>query len=189
VASRAAIEEMPPDLRERRPRREVVRWRFQGRAPSDVVPLPGMGAYYVHEYGRAFVVSALELADYPDGSGVRGPQWHLSISGRGKHGRVERPDEKRVRQVLRDFGLEGAEEDNHHPGHARHFWLPVDLARRVTCECKETEETIVEPDGYRWTNPTDGGCRGCELEVLIAKPCPIHKPASARAGRERSRRG
>lgn len=42
------------------------------------------------------------------------------------------------------------------PGRARHFWL--DRGRKVQpeCECKRTEETVVEPDGYRWQRPKGG---------------------------------
>jgi hypothetical protein len=121
--------------------------------------------------GSFTVISALEIADYPDGQG-KGPQWHISISlvwtqdGRGRPSVVS--------GVLRSFGMTAAEEDNHHPGAARHFWMPVDPSRRVDCECKTTEVTIVEPDGYKWTNPTDGPCRGCEFEKLMGQPCTIH---------------
>lgn len=130
--------------------------------------------------GSFTVISALELAKYPDGPGV-GPQWHISISqawtpeGNGR-ARV-------VSGVLRSFGMSRAEEDNHHPGQARHFWLPVDPAHRVDCECKETEVTIVEPDGYRWTNPTDAPCRGCEFEELLGAPCSIHAERTGAAGK------
>lgn len=127
-------------------------------------------AYSVWETRRGVrVISALQLADLPDGSGEIGPQWHISISNKGK-----RP--KTTFTTLRAFGMAGAEEDNHHPGIARHFWMPVDPARRVDCECKEVEETIVEPDGYRWQNPKegDGECRGCEFERMMGKRCPIH---------------
>ena len=36
-------------------------------------------------------------------------------------------------------------------------------------------KTIVEPDGYTYTTPHDEvECRGCDLERLIGKPCPMH---------------
>jgi hypothetical protein len=117
------------------------------------------------------VISSLVDADLPDGSGV-GPQWHVSVSARGK-----RPDDRQVRRALKAFGLVGAEEDNHHPGIARHFWRPVDPAHRVDCKCKATEEIITEADGYRWTNPktsTTETCRGCDIAPVTGKPCPIH---------------
>jgi hypothetical protein len=124
---------------------------------------------------RAILVcSALENAEAPDGRGDAIPQWHVSISKRH-----EPPTLKVARDVLRDFGMLDAEEDNHHPGHARHFFLPVDPSRRVDCECKATEKTIIEPDGYKWTTPVDGTCRGCELEALIGRPCSLHGVARA----------
>ncbi len=75
----------------------------------------------------------------------------------------------------------GAEEDNHHPGNARHFWRPLDPSHRVDCECKEDEVLVTDADGYRWTNPQDGEpCRGCDFESLTGKPCPLHTMRSDR---------
>lgn len=118
--------------------------------------------------GPIMVMSELVDAEYPDGSG-HGPQWLVSISSKGK-----RPKPKQVRRALRAFGMVGAEEDQHHPGIARHFWRPLDPARRVDCQCKVDEETIEDGDGYRWTTPVDGPCRGCEYRELTGSPCPIH---------------
>lgn len=123
------------------------------------------------------VCSALENADYPAGGG-RGPQWHLSVSLVMRPTPTTRPGRPEVRRTLRAFDLVGAEEDNHHPGIARHFWRPVDPARRVGCECKATEKVITERDGYRWTNPTDGPCRGCEISQLTGVACPLHTEAA-----------
>lgn len=124
----------------------------------------------VFHHGDITVISSLVDAEYPDGNGT-GPQWHVSLSFKGK-----RPKEHHVRRALRAFGMVGAEEDNHHPGVARHFWRPVDPTRRVDCQCKEDEDVIVEPDGYTWTNPNDGSpCRGCELQKLLPhRRCPLH---------------
>lgn len=131
--------------------------------------------------GPILVLSALENAEYPDGDGT-GPQWHLSISNLGK-----RPKPKHVRRALRAFGMAGAELDNHEPGVAEHYWLPVDPARRVDCQCKEDEDTIVEPDGKTWTNPkpeSGEACRGCAYERTFGRPCPIHaEGAEGRDGR------
>jgi len=118
--------------------------------------------------GTTVVISSLENAELPDRSGV-GPQWQISVSRMGK-----RPKPHDVRRALRAFGMVGAEEDNHHPGVARHFWVPVDAAHRVDCQCKEDEHMVTEPDGYQWTNPKDGPCRGCELAELTGSPCPLH---------------
>ena len=121
--------------------------------------------------GRLRVISSLIDAELPDGSGV-GLQWHVSISRRGK-----RPKPPELARAQRAFGCVGWEEDNHHPGNARHYFRPVDPSKRVDCECKANETVVVEPDGYRWTNPTDEPCRGCELQELLGelgKPCPLH---------------
>lgn len=118
--------------------------------------------------GRLSVISTLINAELPRGTGI-GPQWHVSVSRFGK-----RPKPHELARAQRAFGIVGWEEDNHHPGHARHFFRPVDPAHRVACECKTTETIHVEPDGYRWTNPTDAPCRGCEYWAQHGKPCPIH---------------
>lgn len=123
--------------------------------------------------GPLVAVSSLVSAELPDRSGV-GLQWHVSFS----HS-TRRPTDKDLRRALRAFGMVGAEEDNHHPGRARHFWRPVDARHRVECECKTSEETITEPDGYRWTNPRAGAgaCRGCAIAPLMGRPCPVHSRA------------
>jgi len=122
--------------------------------------------------GPIFVLSELVVAEYPDGNG-HGPQWLVSVSAAGK-----RPKPKQVRKTLRAFGMVGAELDTHHPGVAKHYWSPVDPEHRVDCQCKVDEETVREPDGYTWTTPADGECRGCELEQLTGAPCPLHAGSS-----------
>ena len=118
--------------------------------------------------GTVLVISSIIDAELPDGSGV-GLQWHVSISSMGK-----RPKQHQVAKALRDFGLVGAEEDNHHPGNARHFWRPVDPAHRVDCECKTTETLVKERDGYTYSE-RHGVCAGCELERVTGKPCTEHR--------------
>lgn len=122
------------------------------------------------QYGPTCVLSALVDAELPDKSGT-GPTWHISVSRMGK-----RPKDHDLRRALRAFQMQEAEEDNHHPGNARHFFLSVDPAHRTDCECKETEDRLTEPDGYRWQNPKPGHgeCRGCELAQVTGRPCPIH---------------
>lgn len=159
--------------------------------PDAKAPHPGWGRYgshavdgvpfvvWHHVRSGAVVLSGVAIADYPDGSGEKGPQWHVSISVSGR-----RATKAECERALRAFDLVGAEEDNHHPGVARHFWRPVDPARRVDCECKENEVVHVDPaDGYTWTNPPEAGeCRGCELAKLVPRlPCPLHpvKPEGA----------
>jgi hypothetical protein len=127
-------------------------------------PLPGARAW---QLGRTCVLSSLAMMELPRG-GV-GPTWLISIS---RQGRRPQPDD--IERALRAFGMVGAEEDNHHPGNARHFFMPVDPSQRVDCECKATETVIADTDGYTWTNPKDGPCRGCELQASLGKPCPLH---------------
>ena len=132
----------------------------------------------VYKRGALRVLSALsdmQLPGQPDGT--TGPTFHVSVSQRGGS-LVSDADLKRVR---RDFGMLEAEEDNHHPGRARHLMLPADPRHRVACECKTDEETIVT-DGYAWTNPKDATpetCRGCEYEGMHGNPCPVHRAVSA----------
>lgn len=140
------------------------------RAPWPTHPAPANASAW--QYGPLFVLSELVVAEYPDGAGV-GPQWLVSISASGK-----RPKPKQVRKALRAFGMVGAELDTHHPGVAVDYWRPVDPAHRVDCQCKADEATVREPDGYTWTTPADGDCRGCELEQLTGAPCPTHTGAS-----------
>ena len=138
-----------------------------------VGPLGDIGRRW--EAGPYVAISSLKIAVYPDGSGETGLQWHVSISRRGQ--RVPDAEMGPLRRMFFGADADQAEEDNHHPGVARHLWMPVDPGRRVDCECKVTEAVIVEPDGYTWTNPTDGPCRGCELERLTGAPCTLHRQA------------
>jgi|GEM_PF-2458543 len=151
-------------MREPQPRGHA--WRTM-RVPSSAWT-SGVISQSMWTDGRLSVVSSLINADLPDGSGV-GPQWYVSVSRFGK-----RPKPAELARAQRAFGIVGWEEDNHHPGHARHYFRPVDPAHRVECECKTSETTHVEPDGYRWTNPTDEPCRGCEFWAQHGNPCPIH---------------
>lgn len=126
--------------------------------------------------GPITVLSELALAQSAVNPAVNVPQWHVSITTKGK-----RPKPHHVRRALRAFGMVGGEEDNHYPGNARCFWLAVDPAHRADCECKDTEHTVVEADGYRWQNPEDDArCRGCEYEADFGRPCPVHGVAEAK---------
>lgn len=134
--------------------------------------LKGQACYRSHD--GLLVVSSRENAYLP-GSGeppLVGPQWLVSVS---RHGRGrDRPDDAQVRRVVDAFALPAFDEDNHHPGVARHLWCPVDERYRSACECKVTEIVVTDPDGYRWTTDSDGPCRGCEYEHIGHLPCPIH---------------
>ena len=99
--------------------------------------------------GNFRILSQIDNIELPKG-GI-GPQWIVSISRRGRR----RPTVKECRRLLRHFGMGSAEEDNHEKGIARKFWLPVDPAERVDCECKVDEEQVVEADGYTWSRPRE----------------------------------
>ena len=144
-------------------KRPGVEWT---RVPWPTSPAPATGSAW--RCGTLLVLSELAVAEYPDGDGS-GPQWLVSVSASGK-----RPKPKQVRKALRAFGMVGAEIDTHHPGVAKHYWIPVDPTHRVDCQCKVDEETVRESDGYTWTTSADGECRGCELESLTGAPCPRH---------------
>lgn len=127
-----------------------------------------------HRQTGLLVISALERAELPDGSGFA-PQWHVSVSHPGAAG--HRASDEECELVVRAFGLPAAEEDNHHPGRARHFWCPINESKRVDCQCKDDEDVLIESDGYTWTNPvnaTRAQCRGCEWERMSGEPCRIH---------------
>lgn len=100
------------------------------------------------------VVSTLNNGELPRGG--QGLSWHVSASTVG----ARRCNDRQLARVRRDFRMEAAEEDNHQPGIARNLFLSVDPAFRVTCECKETEVQILEPDGFRWSKAENGPLPG-----------------------------
>lgn len=140
------------------------------KAPKSQRWQPGgrLGHAQVWRRGPVLVLSELVTAFSPLNGEVI-DQWLVSVSRKGK-----RPGGKDVKKVLRDFDMPNAEEDNHHPGRARHFFLPVDPSHRVDCQCKSTETIHTEADGYTWANDNEGACRGCEYEFKFGVPCPIH---------------
>lgn len=82
------------------------------------------------------------------------PEYHLSISGL-KYMAVKnhRCSDSLARWALKQFGLDGWEEDNHVPGGlVRNWWRPVaDPLVGQECLCKETEPEIREDKGdYIW---------------------------------------
>jgi len=90
------------------------------------------------------VISAVEVPDRKIGF-----EYHISITKQG----IARCDSNAAKWVLKQFGLEGWEEDNHVPyGIARHFWRPVaENLVGMECKCKESEPVIIEDKGdYIW---------------------------------------
>lgn len=119
-------------------------------------------ASYSWTDGDVFVISTLDVVEV-FGEWTDVVQWHLSISCVGLR---RRPNTTEVKRVLKAFDLVGAEEDNHRPGIARHFWMPVVPEKRIPCECKATEIKIVEPDGFRWQCEPDKAELVAEQERL-----------------------
>lgn len=117
---------------------------------QSTVPIPSLpNSIFISAWrqGKFFAISELAMIGAPRDESRIIQQWIISISRKGNR----RPTIREVRRVLRDFNMWPAEEDNHERGQARKFWMPVDPAERVDCACKADEETVVEPDGYRWS--------------------------------------
>jgi hypothetical protein len=95
-----------------------------------------------------YVLSAVEVTA-TEGKVSKRPEYHISISRHLKSGRMTRVDGNEAKWVLKQFGLEGAEEDNHVPnGRVRNWWRTVATPLiGLECECKESEPAIVEDRG------------------------------------------
>ena len=100
------------------------------------------------------VFSAVEVANEP-GHFSKGPEYHISIS-KVDGARIARVDSHTAQWVLKQFGLEGSEEDNHVPGGVlRNFWRPVaEPIVGLECPCKADEPAIVEDKGDFVWRPT-----------------------------------
>lgn len=115
------------------------------RPSNPVIPFPCL------IFDSVLGVRVLSSVDFIDGdntpTGQPRYEHHLSISLRGG-----RAGPEVVRQVLADFGMVGANEDNHTgpAGVARHFWLPVVEGQQVECPCQANEPVHDEGGDYRW---------------------------------------
>ena len=129
--------------------------------------------------GPFLVISSLITTKHH--SGNVGPEWLISISRRRR--RSKRCKDREVRRLLRDFNMWPCEEDNHEAGIARKFWMPVDPAERGVCECKTTEEQVVEPDGYTWSRlkPTASSSPKTESQSAPSSEQPASGPRPAGA--------
>lgn len=106
---------------------------------------------WIHYGYDITVLSAVEVAVEKDGSS-NGPEYHLSVSkATWPNGRYTptRVDTNQAKWVLAEFGLDGAEEDNHVPhGVVRNFWRPVASGLvGKECQCKAEEVVIKEMKG------------------------------------------
>lgn len=107
---------------------------------------------WFHPSSEIQVISAVEVANDKDGSS-NGPEYHISVSRLrnplSRAPKPERVDTNDAKFVLAEFGVDGAEEDNHVPnGIARHFWRPVASGLvGKECKCKAEEVVIRENRG------------------------------------------
>lgn len=139
-----------------KPLRPISPGWIQGRNPPEWVSLGFDAETWFHPVSRLCVISAVEVAQ--DGDGIeRGPEYHISISKDTPTG-PKRCSGYEAREVLKQFGMEGAEEDNHVPGgRVRNFWKPVaENLIGLECACKADEPAIVEDKGdYVWRGVTN----------------------------------
>lgn len=124
-------------------------WAYGGPVhPAWTVNYPGQVWHY---QTGLIVISAVEVVSDPTEPDI-GPEYHLSISRKGS-----RCSRNEARFVVKAFGMEGAEEDNHVPGgFVRNFWRPVaeHLIGRQ-CPCKKHEPAMVEDRGeFTWRGIT-----------------------------------
>jgi len=116
----------------------------------DVLAKQGVKAYRL---GQIRVLSQLAFTLAGDGSGDSLLTWIVSVSQTGR----TCPTARSMKKVRAAFGMKDAEEDNHESGIARKLFMHVDPARRVDCECKEDEQTVVREDGYAYQTPHEVG--------------------------------
>lgn len=160
------------------PRQGFSRVRFRlGQGVGGSLDTINQGTTWRSHDGLAVISSCIDAELPGTDPPLPGPTWHLSVSTielRRTHS--ERPTNADLAHVADCFGLEAWEEDNHYPGVARHIWCPIDPAYRSDCSCKTTERNVVEPDGFTWTTPKDGPCRGCDYRRMHGSlyPCPLH---------------
>ena len=106
---------------------------------------------WIHYGHNVTVLTAVEVAVDKDGSS-NGPEYHISVSKAtwpGGRYTATRIDTNGAKWVLAEFGLDGAEEDNHVPnGVVRNFWRPVASGLvGKECRCKAEEVVIRENKG------------------------------------------
>ena len=102
---------------------------------------------FIHPASNLVVISSVEVASEPGMD--KGFEYHISISKQPPSGIAGRCTSDEAAWVLKQFNLEGSEEDNHVPhGIVRNFWRPVagNLVG-IECPCKAEEQEIKEDKG------------------------------------------
>jgi len=98
---------------------------------------------YYHPRLKIFVISAVEVAEKEIG-----PEFHISIS-KSVGNRPRRCSMAEAEMVLKQFGAEGAKEDNH-SSLIRSFWMPINESLvGIECDCKDDEAVVREGD-FEW---------------------------------------
>ncbi len=77
-------------------------------------------------------VSAISSTGWTRGGEGLPDHWEWLVSFSAKGG--TRVSNAQLDWILKDWGLEEAEEDNHEPGIARKFFMAIDPRYRVPCE-------------------------------------------------------
>jgi hypothetical protein len=124
------------------------------RTPSMGYPIRA----FFHNESSLAVLSAVEVMADEN----KGPEYHLSISKQTMSMGPRRCDSNEAKWVLEQFGLFGAEEDNHVPyGMVRNFWRTVaEPLIGEECACKATEPIVSENKGdFIWRPAPEKGPR------------------------------
>ena len=119
-------------------------WKLAGRVQAGVV-------YDNHETGIRVVSSVDSVERNPPGSGLHTPHFHVSATKWVAP--FQAPiicTDQDMEPTRRDFGMGGAEEDNHGKGAARHLWLECSRDVEPECPCKQDEERTVEGQRVRY---------------------------------------
>ncbi|MEL6715152.1 MAG: hypothetical protein AAFP86_15325, partial [Planctomycetota bacterium] len=96
-------------------------------------------------------ISSVDLAGEPE-LGIVVPSYHVSAVAFTPDGRTQRScTDAEFDRVREAFQMDGADEDNHGRGNARHLWLAVGARVETPCPCKEDEPTTA--DGPRLWRP------------------------------------
>ena len=115
-------------------------WELQPDPPHIIDQLNGYR--YVSPLGM-IVISSVHVVENATGGGVS-PHYHISISDNGKRAAGWIAD-----AVLKHFGAQDFEEDNHAPQKIiRSFWKPVS-GPVVECPCKDEVKPEIDGD-YIW---------------------------------------
>ena len=103
--------------------------------------------YYTDQMMTLSVISAVEVAVDKDNVD-RGPEYHISVARQSSAG-PQRCDSLTAQWMLQQFGLEGAEKDNHvNGGVVRNFWRTVaEPLIGFECGCKADEPRMIEDGG------------------------------------------